>query len=247
MSKDTGYFSEQHSVSRRISLADYGHCSSFVIHDLHEEKYVIEVVRASYISKQCWELLCNSALSKSSEILDLNVFIDGEFFRDEEPDPRLYEIEVHQFFFEDPTLAKEIAFKVSDSAMNKRKRFNRELRLYKAGGWHNREVINTIFEIQEGKCYYSGEPLCKDPKNYVIEHIHPVVFGGSDWPTNLALVLKEINTWKGGLRSPDETLRYIAKTKGKNWLNAQISFCDEVDKRRAELDREFKNHQKNKR
>ena len=41
------------------------------------------------------------------------------------------------------------------------------------------------------------------------------------WPANLALVIKEINTWKGGLISKEKTLQWLAKDKGKEWLAEQ--------------------------
>ncbi len=58
-------------------------------------------------------------------------------------------------------------------------------------------------------------------------------------------MIKEINTWKGGHVSSDETLKWISKQHGKSWLRKQKVYCKEVDRKREELDLEFqRQHEK---
>lgn len=84
-----------------------------------------------------------------------------------------------------------------------RKQRNIEAAKYRAeraamvGGVLTERHKRMIWEIQNGRCYYSGEILSISPKNYHLEHICPIASGGTYWPENMAYVLAELNSRKG--------------------------------------------------
>ncbi|MEW8333871.1 MAG: hypothetical protein AB2593_05615 [Candidatus Thiodiazotropha sp.] len=227
------YFGDENSQMRVSWLREYGHESNvWGEQGSAVTEWVVEIVDPCYVSKPCWKEVCEAADRTENSILDLNMFCDWE----NEPDIA----EIYQFFFSDLEIAKAMALRVQSSARNKRKDDVRRIRLEDAGGFHDKNVLDKLFDIQQGRCYYSGESLIKQPKNYVVDHIQSIYGGGTNWPGNLALVLKEINTWKGGHATAMETLKWLAKERGQRWLREQKKYCKEVDVRRDELDREFR-------
>lgn len=70
---------------------------------------------------------------------------------------------------------------------------NRRARIVGADGFHSRDDINLIFEEQGGKC-----PGCLMhlKKGYHVDHITPLVLGGSNWPENLQILCARCNTRK---------------------------------------------------
>lgn len=218
----------------RVSwLREYGHESNVWGEKSNSEiEWVVEIVDPCYVSKPCWKGICEAADRTDNSILDLNLFCELENESDI--------AEIYQFFFSDFEIAKAMDFRVQSSARNKRKDDILRIRLEDAGGFHDKNVLDKLFEIQQGHCYYSGESLIKTPKNYVVDHIQSIYKGGTDWPENLALVLREINTWKGGHATVMETLKWLAKERGQQWLCEQKKYCKEVDFLRAELDKVFR-------
>jgi 5-methylcytosine-specific restriction endonuclease McrA len=221
------YTSNENINNRLFALSQYGHDSSIWSYSDSPESrgHLIEILSPNYLSQPCWNRLF--------EVADYCYKVNLNFKEDDLS-------EVFQFFFIDIGVARQMALKVQSSARNKRKDLVRNLRLVEAGGFHSPEVIEQLFSIQQGKCYYSGELLSKSPKNYVVDHIHPIFEGGTDWPINLALVLSKINTWKGGHSTSVETLKWLSKSKDNAWLTSQKAFCEQVDKKRTELDKEFR-------
>lgn len=193
--------------------------------------HIVEIVASYYVSRPCWQAIYEAASFVDTVIMDFRGLV--EFAGNTERRA------IYQFFFLDFDIARRMALKVQRSARNKRKEVARQLRLVDAGGFHDKEALSRLFEIQRGRCYYSGDRLREDPKNYVVDHIQPIYLGGTDWPRNLALAIKEINTWKGGLASVKDTLRWIAEKRGDEWLRSQKEFCLEVDQKREEFDLEF--------
>lgn len=227
------YFDDENLEMRVSVLRQLGHESNvWGEQSCAEIEWVVEIVDPCYVSKPCWQDICESADKAASFFLDLNMF------RKDEDEPDLAEI--YQFFFSDLDTAKAMALRVQSSARNKRKDDVRRIRLEDAGGFHDKNVLDKLFEIQQGRCYYSGELLTKQPKNYVVDHIQSIYSGGTNWPGNLALVLKGINTWKGGHATAVETLKWLAKERGQQWFREQKKYCKEIDVRRAELDKEFR-------
>ena len=232
------YFSDNNLQMRLSWLREYGQDSNvWGEMDSSEIKYVVEIVDPWYVSKPCWKVICEAADRIDRVELDLNMFCEW----DNEPDIE----NIYQFFFSDIEIAKAMALRVQSSARNKRKDFVRQARLDTAGGFHDKNVLDKLYEIQQERCYYSGVPLVKQPKNFVVDHIQSIYKGGTDWPINLALVIKEINTWKGGHVSRAETLNWLSKERGQCWLREQKAYCKEVDLRREELDREFRSTHEN--
>jgi HNH endonuclease. len=230
------YFSDENLWLRVSSLVSYGHDSSVWgnTYPPSDKGHVIEILSANYVSKPCWGEICSAADITVTTVLDIRNIDDTRI--------EANELSIFQFFFSDYEAASEMALKVQKSARNKRKDWVRDLRLVNAGGFHNNEVLEKLFVIQQGRCYYTGDPLIRKPKNYVVDHIQPIYLGGSDWPENLALVIREVNTWKGGLKSLTETLRWISRSRGKDWLASQKRFCAEVDEKREELDLAFRSN-----
>jgi len=220
-----------------MSLYSWGHNSSVWGDEVRppKEGHVVEIVAPYYVSRPCWEKIVEAADHIDTVELDFRKFIDWAEDTEKE--------HVHQFFFSDLNVAKEMALIVQKSARNIRKNIMRRIRLDEAGGFHNKEVLDRLYEIQQGRCYYSGDSLTKKPKNFVVDHICSIYLGGTNWPCNLALVIQEINTWKGGHASSEDTLQWLAEKRGKDWLRLQKAYCLEVDKEREKLDLEFRNCQ----
>lgn len=196
--------------------------------------WIIQTTGPDSVSKPCWEDLKASAVTYSLKTVGVNqADLHGIILPFEMPK----QIEVWTFFYEDFELASKMALKVQKSAMNKRKNGKRRSRLKSAGGFYDQEVIHKLFEIQEGKCYYSGEALITNPKNYDLDHLVPVCEGGSNWPENLALVLTHVNKKKGSNRWGDnEIINWLVERKGEKWAESQLIFMDEVDRKRKRLD-----------
>jgi len=105
-----------------------------------------------------------------------------------------------------------------------------------SSGIHTQEDIDKIYEIQQGLCYYTGEPLNRQLKNYSIDHIIPVVDGGSSWPSNIALTTNEVNSRKKNISKRTFFIE-LEKLNGKHWVNIQKSKCKKIDKLREEVDK----------
>ena len=228
------YFETKNLWSRVSNLISYGHYSSVWSNKAapSDKGHIIEILAPRYVSKPCWKEVENA-----SDLTDI-VFLSIEKLSDLPTDEP--EIRIFQFYFRNYDIALVMANKVQRSARNKRKDWVRDLRLIEAGGFHDKKILDSLFDIQDGRCYYTGEPLNKVPKDYVIDHIQPIYLGGSDWPINLALVKREINTWKGGLMSSEDTIHELSKERGKEWLKNQVEFCKKVDDKRKILDLEFR-------
>ncbi|MFT6905958.1 MAG: hypothetical protein ACJAS1_002621 [Oleiphilaceae bacterium] len=227
------YFDTDNLQMRISWLREYGHESSVWVENKSSEmEHVVEIVDPCYVSKPCWKEIYEKADRIERITLDLNIFYEWENEADI--------VDVYQFFFSNIDAAKIMALRVQSSARNIRKDDFRRIRLDQAGGFHDKSVLEKLYEIQRGRCYYSGAPLVKQPKNFVVDHILSIYKGGSGWPKNIALVIKEINTLKGGHASRTETLNWLAKELGQSWLRDQKAYCREVDQRREELDREFR-------
>ena len=62
-----------------------------------------------------------------------------------------------------------------------------------AVGKHTQADIDTIMEMQKGKCAYCRTAI---RKKYAVDHIVALTKGGTNWPTNLQLVCTPCNSRK---------------------------------------------------
>ena len=71
-----------------------------------------------------------------------------------------------------------------------------------AEGTHTSEDVINILEAQEMKC---AEPTCGVDLSggYHVDHIMPLVLGGSNWPENLQCLCPTCNLRKGGMHPDD--------------------------------------------
>lgn len=106
---------------------------------------------------------------------------------------------------------------------------------FESGGVCRPEDIEAIFILQEGRCYFTGKPLLRYPKNYALDHLTPVSQGGSFWPANLALVRKEVNHQKHG-RTRLAYLNLLQREHGLAWGEARKAKCKEIDQKRRTID-----------
>ena len=73
---------------------------------------------------------------------------------------------------------------------------NRKARIKNAEGRHTKNDIEKIFLLQKGRCAGCGLKLSKS--KYHVDHIVPLILGGSNWPSNLQVMCQHCNTSKGG-------------------------------------------------
>ena len=105
----------------------------------------------------------------------------------------------------------------------------RRKRLSKAEGKHTPDDIGQIWELQNRKCYFCWEPLwvpflilgetrlLHSRELYEVEHLTPLLKGGTNWPYNIALACKKCNQRKYD-RSEAFFWRLLEKKHGKNWV-----------------------------
>lgn len=103
-------------------------------------------------------------------------------------------------------------------------------------GTYAPDDIKSIYDIQQGRCYFSGKPISLEMKDYSVDHLKPVWSGGSFWPGNLALLRKKINQDKHG-RTKTQYWKILEETKGRSWVAQQKARCADVDKARRAIDR----------
>jgi len=121
-----------------------------------------------------------------------------------------------------------------DSA--KRRRF---LERTQSTGIYTASDIEEIFAAQDGLCYFSGQLLSRNERNYSIDHLRPVKADGTSWPGNLALVLKAVNQEKQDL-SVRKYWAILGKRYGVEWVRNRLLFCQRVDAKRKIIDRKRK-------
>ncbi len=108
----------------------------------------------------------------------------------------------------------------------------RKARLENAAGHHLKEHYRVLWDIQRGRCYFSGEEFGRDfgGGKFSVDHLIPLSTTGTDWPTNLALVTVRINNMKGN-RWPNDFLSEVKRKK---------SFSPTPSKERRRIDNERK-------
>ena len=95
--------------------------------------------------------------------------------------------------------------KAKPDLANTQNRNRRALRVA-ANGEHNQDDIQALFKLQNGRCAYCGRRL----STYHVDHILPLIKGGSNEPRNLQLTCSKCNLTKGS-RHPLEHARLIGR------------------------------------
>lgn len=79
-----------------------------------------------------------------------------------------------------------------------------------APGKYTGEDIKRMFDEQEERCAYCGIRICWNiPKDFHVDHVHPLSRGGSNYPDNLALACSSCNQSKN-----DMTIAEWQKVRG---------------------------------
>lgn len=107
-----------------------------------------------------------------------------------------------------------------------RSAFSYRERKGKAEGYYTSENIERIYNLQNKQCYY-----CKDSiqHGYEIDHLKPLIQGGTEWPDNISLACKKCNQRKWGF------------SERKFWKILEASFGVEVVNERKVFAKSYKN------
>lgn len=79
------------------------------------------------------------------------------------------------------------------------KRHRRRAQIAATGGHFTQDNIDQIYKRQRGRCVYCKVAL---RHRYHVDHIRPLVRGGTSWPSNLQLLCRSCNLSKG-TRQPE--------------------------------------------
>lgn len=112
---------------------------------------------------------------------------------------------------------------ISSRERNARRRESREIHMSQTPGWHTKDDLEKIYQIQNGQCYFCDEAISlqKGAQACQVDHLVAVSRTGSDWPENLRLVCLPCNSHKGA--SPEAAfLRSLAKRKGEKWRQEKV-------------------------
>lgn len=85
---------------------------------------------------------------------------------------------------------------------------NRDAMMRNAEGTHTAQDVKSIYDSQDGECVYCGADLSS---GYHVDHIMPLVLGGSNWPENLQCLCPTCNLRKGP-KHPDDWHKEIGFT-----------------------------------
>jgi len=143
--------------------------------------------------------------------------------------------ETPEFIFTDIKLADDIVENIRRYEDNKNRAKRREYLMYsKSGGVYEPCDLDGLFNIQKGRCYFTGKALSKSESNYSIDHLTPVRMGGSSWPGNLALVLKDVNQEKHG-RTKSDYWKVLENRHGGDWVAERKQHCGVIDRERQKI------------
>jgi len=107
--------------------------------------------------------------------------------------------------------ARELEYRKSNPEMFATRSRNRRGRIRNADGSHTQSDVVSIYKSQRGLCASCHSKLFKSGKQkYHVDHIMPLVLGGSNLPENLQCLCPSCNLSKGA-KHPD----VWAKQQGK--------------------------------
>ncbi|CAN7774948.1 HNH endonuclease [Paraburkholderia hospita] len=114
----------------------------------------------------------------------------------------------------------------------------RQINLQFCPGFHRNEDRGRILQIQDRLCYFCGVELA--PKDGTIsferDHLTPVSRGGSEWPSNLAMVCKTCNGVKGA--QDEKTFwNFLKNRNGAEWVAERKRTVPDQKKEKKRLTR----------
>jgi 5-methylcytosine-specific restriction endonuclease McrA len=71
---------------------------------------------------------------------------------------------------------------------------NRRARIRESAGKHTVSDVRAQVERQKGRCYWCGK---KTGRRYHVDHVVPIVLGGSNGPENIVIACVSCNLAKG--------------------------------------------------
>ena len=147
---------------------------------------------------------------------------------------------VFHFTIQSHSDAHRLSTRIHDVERNRQSAKIRKERLDRdSPGHHTDSDIEELFILQDGRCYYTGNKLNWNPRDFAIDHIVPIASGGSSWPINLALCKKRINIQKRNL-SKRKFFENLKSDFGGEWYSDHLFFVKDVDRRRKHLDQRRK-------
>lgn len=78
---------------------------------------------------------------------------------------------------------------------------NRRARKLGNGGTHTAADVRAQYDRQRGRCYWCGVKVAWRKKH--VDHVMPVILGGSNGPENLVIACPTCNLSKGGMHPMD--------------------------------------------
>lgn len=76
--------------------------------------------------------------------------------------------------------------------------WDRQQRVRRAPGRYTQRDIQEIYRRQKGLCRYCEQPFA-GLHDVTIDHVIPLISGGTHWPRNLSLACQNCNSRKGGM------------------------------------------------
>lgn len=108
---------------------------------------------------------------------------------------------------------KELQWRAANKEKVRAYKQNRRSMMLNAEGTFCEEDILRMFKEQNGLCTACGCDLNKS--KYHVDHIMPLILGGSNWPHNLQLLCPPCNCSKGG-KHPDEWDKIVKRKFRRN-------------------------------
>lgn len=93
----------------------------------------------------------------------------------------------------------------------------RRERMRDCAGFHTQEDCPRILRLQDNRCYFCGSSFLV---SYERDHLTPISRGGSDWPSNIALVCKSCNSSKHD-KDEREFWNWLSERNGTEWMKCR--------------------------
>lgn len=90
---------------------------------------------------------------------------------------------------------------ILDRENSRAKKLRRKQRVEVNGGMHTQSDIAVLYKLQEGLCYFCGEPFAENAEApvYHVDHYVPICKTGKNDPSNLVLTCPACNLRKGAM------------------------------------------------